>query len=203
MTLCFLRSKAASAFLWIGRRARKYVLWAVALLAGSAIFMVALSRSREPVYGGKTISQWLDSGYEQTSFALQETGPAAIPYIFRKLRAEHPVYGYRARYGKWRQKTPAALRSVLPKPPAGNFDDLRACQALLELGPGAVPGLAAGLRDRNMAVQLASAWALGLLSERGVRVEGTRSELARLARSEDPNVRQRAAWALDKYTHLF
>ncbi len=177
-------------------QASKKLFWAVGLLASGALLAVALSPSPEPIYGGKTISQWLDGGYEQASLALQEVGPAAVPSIFRKLRAEHPVYGYWSKYDHWFRKVPMKLRGILPKPPSSNFDDFRACHALLELGPAAVPALTTGLRDHNPAVQLASAWALGALAERGVKVAPGGVELKEMAHSTDPNVRQRALWAM-------
>ena len=163
------------------------------------LVVVGSSRARrdaEPVYAGRPVGEWLDCGYEQAAMALHETGPSAAPVIFSKLRREHPQYGLRAQYRKLWCKAPRAIRPALPAPKVASFDDARACSELLEIGPLVIPALAAGLKDVNPGVRLASAWALGCFRERGSNISSATPFLLRAR--EDPNtaVRQRVAAAL-------
>src|SRR5258708_2284707 len=96
--------------------------------------MVAAPTS-EPLYAGKPVSEWLEGGYEQASLALQEIGSSAAPYVLAKLSREDPHNGSLWKYQALWRKAPPPLKSILPKPRTGNFDELRACSALLELGP--------------------------------------------------------------------
>ena len=45
------------------------------LIAGLIIASFGFSRSNQPVYAGKPLSDWLDAGYEPATMALQEIGP--------------------------------------------------------------------------------------------------------------------------------
>jgi HEAT repeat protein len=150
----------------------------------------------EPIYAGRLLSEWLDCGYEQAALALEQTGPSAAPVIFSKLRREHPKYGFRAKYRKlWRQ-APQMIRGMMPAPKPASFDELRACSALLEIGPGVIPALAKGLQDANPGVRLASAWTLSCYRERGCNISLVMPLLIQARQDPNVEVRRRAAIAL-------
>jgi hypothetical protein len=132
-----------------------------------------LRSAPEPMYAGRPVSEWLDGGYEQISMAMHETGPAAAPCVFSKLRWEHPTYGHWTKYRKVRAKIPGVLQKCLPRPKSVSFDELTACNALLDIGPAVIPSLIAALKDPNPAVQLASAYALNAFRQQGRDIELT------------------------------
>jgi hypothetical protein len=141
----------------------------IILLSLTALGSWGLSRlgSTRVVYAGKSIAQWLDNGFEDASFALHETGPIAAGEVFRKLRWEHPTYGYWSRYRRVHQVAPGLLRWVLPRPRPVAFDESRAAQALLAMGPLVAPKVIKGLSDSHPAVRLACTEALvGLAMQR-------------------------------------
>ena len=73
---------------------------------------------------------------------LHELGPPAVPFVLAKLAREDPRYGTGRRYRELWRKMPPPIRRVLPKPADANFDELRACSLLLEIGPQIIPALA-------------------------------------------------------------
>lgn len=170
-----------------------------ALLWGGVLAGLALRQPAEPRYAGKPLSAWLDSGYEDLSMAVHEIGPAAAPAIYRKLRREHPQYGSRERYRRWWQRVPVALRALLPPPGPSGFDEIRACSALVDIGPSVLPHLIPGLRDGNPAVRLSSAWALAALRDRGVDLTPAIPALQEALRDPNPSVRKRAEWGLRQF----
>ena len=130
------------------------------------IILLAMYRSpsaREPVYAGKTITQWLDDGYEPAAMALEEFGPSAVPWIFRTLRHDHPSFDYVAAFTTLRLHVPALLVSMLPRQLHTGFDELRAANLLIGMGPPVMPALRTGLRDSNPAVRTACQMALSAL----------------------------------------
>jgi hypothetical protein len=176
---------------------RPWFAISAAVLLGAA-FVLAFSGfgHREPSHAGKPINQWLDNGFEDASMALHEVGPAAAPCIFDKLRNEHPRYGRWQKYGALRQKLPATFQVVLPRAKVVSFDELRACSALLEIGPGVIPALASGLNDASPAVRITCAWALALFCERGKDIGVALPNLVRASNDGNSEVRERAASAL-------
>jgi hypothetical protein len=176
---------------------RRYWVIAVLVLLGlSSIEIVLVPQAREPVYAGKTVSHWLDAGYEDASMAVQEIGPAAVPFVLAKLAREDPRYGSSRRYRQIWRMLPRGLRDIVPKPNAANFDELRACSTLLELGPPIVPFLTNGLAHHNTAVRKTCARALGYLRARGQDIRSAFPALK--AALQDPNAEVRAAavWAM-------
>jgi len=163
------------------------------------IVSIALCMQRgahEPVYAGRPVSEWLDGGYEQISMAMHETGAPAATVVFSKLRREHPDYGARVKYRRLWTKTPGALHRFLPAPKATNFDELKACNALLDIGPAVIPCLTEGLTDRNEAVRLASALGLGHFQQRGSNISSALPNLHHAALDPNPQIRQEAASVL-------
>ncbi len=180
-----------------GQSMRRY--WGLGCLSLVGIILgvrLVTPQTNEPVYGGKTVGQWLDGGYEQASLALQEIGPSAAPYVLAKLRREDPRRGSLRRYHDLWDKIPSALHGLFPKPRAANFDELRACSALLELGPQVIPRLSAGLKDHNPAVREASAHALGSFRRQGKDIRRAIPSLVEDLNDPAVEVRTRAAWAL-------
>lgn len=149
------------------------------------------------VFEGRTVDQWLDCGYEDASRALHELGPAAVPAIFGKLQREHPRYGFWERYkGAW-EKVPLKCRQILPRPRTVSFDEWRACNALIAIGPRAVPALTVTLGHRNWLVRSTSAQALGLLFRRGADISRAIPALRSALHDRNLQVRRQAAAALD------
>ena len=174
--------------------------WSIGSVAVLGIGLALLSMNSQPaqlVYAGKTVDQWLDAGYEDAATALHEIGPAAVPYILRKLSREDPRCGSLRRYRQLFSRLPADLRTILPKPKAGNFDELRACSDLLELGPQAIPLLTAQLHHPNPVVREVSAHALGLFRQQGKSISQSVAFLIEARRDPSLEVRARAAWALE------
>jgi hypothetical protein len=177
---------------------RKYgVIGCFAALGFVLMLSLIDSAQIEPVYAGKTVSEWLEAGNEDATMALHEIGPPAAPYILAKLRREDPQHGSFQRYHDFWQNTHSALRRFLPKPKPANFDELRACGALLELGPLTVPMLTTGLHDSNPVVREVSAHALGSLRELGKNISVAAPFLNEARRDPNLRVRARAKWALE------
>jgi hypothetical protein len=178
--------------------------WSIGSVAVLGIGLALLSinsQTAQPVYAGKTVDQWLDAGYEDAATALHEIGPSAVPYILGKLSREDPRYGSLRRYRHLFNRLPANLRAILPRPKAGNFDELRACSDLLELGPQAIPLLTAELHHPNPVVREVSAHALGLFRRQGKNISQSAPFLMEAERDPNLEVRARAAWALQSALH--
>jgi hypothetical protein len=135
----------------------------VTLVVVAAFVMFRSSPAREPVYAGKTITEWLDGGYEPAAMVLEELGPSAVPWVFRALRHEHPSFDWLDAYAKIQRYAPTLLVSALPHPRATGFDELRAANLLIGMGPPVLPVLRAGLQDGNPAVRTACTMALTTL----------------------------------------
>ena len=169
----------------------------VAVLGIGLILFSINSQPSPPVYAGKTVDQWLDAGYEDAATALHEIGPSAVPYILGKLRREDSRCGSLQRFRQLFNRLPANLRAILPKPKVGNFDEMRACSDLLELGPQAIPLLTAELHHPTPVVREVSAHALGLFRRQGKNITQSVPFLIKAERDPNLEVRARAAWALE------
>ena len=168
-------------------------LWLTALSLGWRAF----SPDPEPVYAGKPVSQWLNEGQEDVSFALHEIGPPAMPYILGKLAREDPESAAYRFSNRWRRMVPSPLRRILPQPATATFDETRASMALLELGPKIIPELARELRHNNPACRSVSAEVLESWRERGKDITVAVPFLRAALRDPDPRVARWAARALD------
>ncbi len=148
------------------------------------------------VYEGKTLDSWLDAGYEDASRVLHELGPAAAECIFAKLKREDPEYGRWGRYRAVWKRCPAFCQKLLPRPRVSSFDDWRACNALLAIGPRAIPTLCASLKDRHFLVRAVSAQTLGLFRQRGSDIGAAWPALQAALHDPDAGVRHQAEAAL-------
>jgi hypothetical protein len=175
---------------------RLYGMLALLLFVVASGLAVTISRRTEPVYAGKTASQWLEEGHEDASLAMHEIGPPAMPYIIAKLAQEDPQYGSSLKYRRLWVRLPIFIREVLPKPQTANFDETRACSALLELGPGIVPDLTRELQNKNPAVRAVSALALRSLGERGRNIRRAVPYLQKALEDRNADVVRNAAMAL-------
>src|SRR5262249_32600386 len=101
---------------------------------------------------------------EPAAMALQELGPPAIPWVFRNLRREHPTWSRSPVYVELRRHIPALFIRIFPAPKATGFDEWRAANLLMGMGPPAIPELKAGLKDRNAAVRAACGMAMNNLA---------------------------------------
>jgi hypothetical protein len=154
------------------------------------------SRMPEPVYAGKTISEWLNAGHEDACQAVHEIGPPALQFIMDKLAREDSQFGSNSPYFKIWRGMPAAIRRVLPRPGATNFDEDRACNTLLELGPAVIVDLTKTLTNPNRAVRQVSARVLGVLKQRGKNIGVAVPALEAASCDRCPQVAGRAKWAL-------
>jgi len=123
------------------------------MAAAAGLLVFARPQAREPVYAGRPITEWLEGGYEPAALALEEVGPPALPWVFRKLRHEHPRWDYWKPYLKLRSVVPRPLHHLLPSPRLTGFDQERAANLLIGMGPAALPAMRAGLQDRNPTVR--------------------------------------------------
>jgi hypothetical protein len=150
----------------------------------------------EPIYAGKSLGDWLNSGHEDACQAVHEIGLPAFPYILDKLASEDPRFGSNSRYARIYSRLPLPVRRPLPKPGPTNFDESRASGLLAELGPAAIPLLAEALHGTNPAVREVGAHVLGLMSERGKNIQVAIPRLRAASRDACPEVATRAKWAL-------
>ncbi|HTL17789.1 MAG TPA: HEAT repeat domain-containing protein [Patescibacteria group bacterium] len=173
---------------------RHWTISGIVLLAVVSCLYLAASRQQEPMYGGKTVTQWLDAGYEDCSMALHEIGPPALPFILTTFgRAETPrMFGPLA--GAWKRFP--GLRSFFPHIPKHNLDEDRVCSLVLELGPRTISTLAHELENRHANVRAVSARALAIWCERGKDIRVALPALGHACNDPSAPVRMWAAHAL-------
>ncbi len=177
---------------------RRRVGFILLLLSCAGVATVLLGRARpaEPIYEGKPIGQWLDAGFEDASRVLYDAGPPAAQSIFEKLKREHPKFGRWGRYRSVWEKVPTFCRKFLPRPRSSGFDEWRASQLLLAIGPQVIPSLKESLADRHFLVRSVSAQTLGLFRQRGNKIQVAIPALEAALHDSDPAVRAQAALAL-------
>jgi len=174
---------------------RHWTISGVVLIVVVSCLYLAASPQQEPMYGGKTVTQWLDAGYEDCSMALHEIGPPALPFILTTFgRVETSVSLGRLRSGAW--KTIPNLKSFFPHVPVHNLDEDRVCSLVLELGPRTIPMLAQELDNRHANVRAVSARALGIWRERGKDIQVALPALGHALNDPSAPVRMWAARAL-------
>lgn len=183
---------------WIGCLRPWSVLLCTAVVLVSAKAS-PLQLQTEPVYAGKPIGDWLNSGHEDACQAVHEVGTPAMPFILQKLASEDPAFGWNSRYARFHAWFPPAIRRLLPKPGPTNFDRTRACSLLLEVGPAGIPVLAEALHHKNPAVREVSARVLGMLSQKGKNIRIAISSLQTAKQDRWPEVRLSATRALDSH----
>src|SRR5262249_26081899 len=149
--------------------------------------------SAEPVYAGKRVTEWLDAGSEPAAMAVHEIGPAATPWILKKVRSEHPRWGRWQTYQDYWNRVPAFAHQVMPKPRIAAYDEFKAMSVLLEVGPGVIPQLNAALRENNPAVRITCAMTLDSLHDRGVKDARSIAALRAALHDENPEVRKTIA----------
>jgi hypothetical protein len=173
---------------------RHWTISGIVLLAAVFGIYMAASRPKEPLHAGKTVTQWLDAGYEDCSMALYEIGPPALPFILTTFgRAETPrMFGPFAGACK---RFPG-LRSFFPHLPEHNLDEDRVCSLLLELGPRTIPMLAHELENRHANVRAISARTLSIWRERGKDIRVALPALGHACNDPSAPVRMWAAHAL-------
>ena len=160
------------------------------------LYMTMVGLGAEPMYGGKGLGDWLNSGHEDACQAVHEVGTPALPFILNKLASEDPRFGSNSRYARFYLRLPVTFRRFVPRPGPTNFDESRACSLLVELGPAAIPLLAETLRGTNPAVREVSAHVLGLMGERGKNIQVATSGLRAASLDACPEVATRCRWAL-------
>jgi hypothetical protein len=173
---------------------RQWTITGLIPLGTALVLWLSSAIPKEPHYGGKTVTQWLDAGYEDCSMALQEIGPAALPFILNRMaRAEPP----RITWLRWARRW-----NFYQKTPACNLDENRVCSLALELGPKTIPLLAQGLESRHANIRAVSARALSIWRDRGKNIQVAVPVLTRALKDANPPVRMWAARALGSQPHL-
>jgi len=157
---------------------------------------LAITHPQEPSYAGKTVNQWLDSGFEDASMALHEIGPAALPFILARLNRETTGLGLWSNYERARRQLPHCVGRFFRKRSTSNFDEARACGLALELGPKVIPVLALDLQNSNPKVRELSAHVLGMWHDRGKDSRVASPFLIRALQDSSPDVRKWASHAL-------
>jgi hypothetical protein len=171
---------------------RPWITIVIILLGMTSILCLTSSRGREPLYGSKTVTQWLDAGYEDCATALQEIGPPALPFILTSFgRTEQPA----AFVPGW-TRISSAFRNLFQKAPACNLDENRVCSLTLELGPRTIPMLAQELENRHANVRAVSARSLSIWRDQGKDIHVAIRQLKQALNDPSPAVRTWAARAL-------
>ena len=133
------------------RRPGKYLVVLVALLLAVGLLVLFIP-SGEPVYGGRRLSDWVQTAYQPQSTgrpeiesAIRNIGANALPYLVRWLRYEPPA---------WKTRLLAGINRLFNSQ-LQDRADLRAwgaMEAIPVLGSGAepaVPALARLMNDVN------------------------------------------------------
>lgn len=180
---------------------RCWIIRPIIVVATVALGACGCGRKAEPVYSGKPVTEWLNAGQEDLCQAVHEIGLPALPFILNKLAREDPQFGANSAYRRAWRNIPATLRRLLPPPGPTNFDEDRACTAILELGPATIPSLIQSLDSPNLAVREVSIDVLGRLGQRGKNIHAALPALTAASRSNRLELANRARWALQFSTH--
>jgi HEAT repeat protein len=158
------------------KRARLIAILVLLLVGGSVLFYTL--RSKEPVYGRKKLSVWLEylddgssvwrqrSSDEQRAAAiraLRAMGTNALPTL-KAMLLEKPSLGERVL--EWTYNQPFDLTKYNFSVTTANDLHVRALNAYRILGPLAVPDLIAALRNPDEGVRGSAAQCLGEMRER-------------------------------------
>jgi HEAT repeat protein len=164
----------------------------------SALLVVGVRRTREPVYEGRPLSAWVTRwihgsfAEEMEAFRIlsSQVGPEALPMLIRMLKArDHPWLD------ALRQRVNAFWPGRFPPPPAAAELHAVAVELVKQLGPAgapAAPALVALLDDDRRDGVLPAGEALIAVGEAAVPA------LLDGLRAPSPRVRSYAAWALDE-----
>ena len=151
------------------KRARRIAILVLLLVGGSVLFYTL--RSKEPVYGRKKLSVWLeylDDGRsdEQKATAiraLRAMGTNALPKLKAMLLAKNSLG---EKVLEWTYNQPFDLIKYNFSVTTANDLHVRALKAYRILGPLAVPDLIDALRNPDEGVRRSAAQYLGEMRER-------------------------------------
>jgi hypothetical protein len=174
---------------------RHWTISGIVVIAVVSCLYLAASRQQEPIYGGNTVTHWLDAGYEDCSMAFHEIGPPALPFILTAFgRAETSRAVRPLPPAAW--KRIPGLKRLFPPIPEHNLDEDRVCSLALELGPRTIPMLAQELDNRHANVRAVSARALGIWRQRGKDIQVALPALGHALNDPSAPVRMWAGRAL-------
>jgi len=146
----------------VSKRTRVSLLILLATIA--VVFLIIWSRSAEPKYQGKRISEWLDdwAANKQTDHgsALRAIGTNALPYVAQKLAQNDSRWNRKFR--EWHPKLPQALQKFLPAPKPV-LSVVNGANAFFYVGSNSIPIAIGFLKHSSPAVREAAAWSLGSL----------------------------------------
>ena len=135
---------------------------------------------------------------ERDSFvnATLDTGPAAVPYLIKAIRAQNSSLQRSSWYAKFWAWLPSSARARLPGPVRGAGTIPALAYTLALLGPAArdaIPVLSSTSDDRVSEVRYFSVWTLGQ-----TRVPEARSAISRHLNDRVWQVREQARRALEE-----
>ncbi len=174
----------------------------VAVCFGAEPASPAKPQAKEPVYRGKTLSQWATRAKDwdkqvrmEAITALGEMGPAASAALTEQIK-DDDVFVRDAAIMALGKTGPGAIATLtgLFKANDMSIPDA-AARALAEVGPAAIPAILESLRSGDPRVRWAAAWALGYM---GPAAKTAVPALAELLKYPDRNDRYAAALALGK-----
>lgn len=165
------------------------------LLAGLVLLVL---RSDEPTYQNRRISLILDDWVADKpdvpiEAALREIGLNALPYVVSRL-ARNDSSWRRKLQGTW-PKLPKFLQRILPQPKP-DFDALKGGDAVIYIGPPAIPSAIALLKHHSPSVRAAAAVGLYGLRKRFREAGMAIPALTETLRDPKPLIRVYAARAL-------
>jgi len=138
------------------RKRRVYLILAVMGVVLAGLLVAVFSREREPVYGGKRLSEWVEAEWldrmvpiEAATNAIRHIGCQGVPFLLRWIKYESPA---------WKQKLIAAVNQITSRVNSSwkLSDEKAICRgddammALIALGPeaaDAIPALARLAKD--------------------------------------------------------
>ncbi|HZR19860.1 MAG TPA: HEAT repeat domain-containing protein [Verrucomicrobiae bacterium] len=157
--------EVVSALAWRGCRGFGLCSGIALLILLTLVIVGNTQRPVEPRYQSRTATQWLDDLEERKNseypLAIQRIGTNILPYILQSIE---PVQSpWRKAYSRARERIPTLLRNFFPQAGA-TFDVMDATDALVAIGPAAVPPCLNYLKHSNPVVRQAAAQALGSLA---------------------------------------
>lgn len=184
---------------------KRLILLGVALICGCGLLVLSffLSISREPVYDGKSVTEWyslvlkreLDA--KQMEVVFGQLGPKAIPYIFANSQTSTDTFS--TKYHALWVALPSMLRKWFPSPQGGEDDVADMAEAIGSIGPSAIQPLLKWESASNPSFREACVNALGVFHRRGHTSAQVIPALIRRLQDKDAMVRWRAARVLSRF----
>jgi HEAT repeat protein len=166
-------------------------------VVASTIVIVALVRTPEPTYKGRSIDAWLEdwAAGKRTEYvdALQTIGTNAMPYAIRNLARNDSRW--RKKYLEYQPKLPAFLQKLFPDPkPVLRAVD--GANVFFYLGTNSIPEAITLLKHPSPTVRQAAAWGIGSVRRQSSAANQAIPALIGALRDGERDVRFQAVLAL-------